>query len=1051
MPNIDNLDIQITATMNNAISSIDKLVSKINTLQNSMSKVSNIKINGISNASNKVNNLSNNISNFSTKTNSAFKNAKKLSLSIGSIVGTAYAATRGIKKLWSSVENTADYLEAYNYFDVALNKIGNDWKGQYEKYGYSSAEAYANSFSERLNEKLSGLSGIKLDISADGSTGLLTESGLKNLGLNINEITQYASQLASVTNSIGQTGEVSLATASAFTKLGADMSSLFNQDYSSVMKNLQSGLIGQSRALYKYGIDITNATLQTYAYNLGLSKAVSEMTQAEKMQLRMLAILDQSKVSWGDLANTINSPSNAIRQFKNNLQEVSNVFGQLFIPVLSKVMPVINGVTIAIKRMLVSVASLMGIKLDLSSFGQSSVDVSESFDGISDSLENISSSAKKAKAGLRGFDELKVINTPTDNSSTGSAGGGSSIDLTDQILKATEEYEKAWNEAFAQMENKANSFANKITKALEPVKKIFQDFMIGDYFQAGQDVSNLVISINDFFARAIDNVDWYGIGTKIGDFFAGINWIEVFESAGNLMWQGLKGAFELAMGSFDTAPVETVIIGLLTLPVLVGFGSKIIGFIVSPIKNAITTISTIFSTFSSLLAPLTTSITEMFALWSGGAGTLGESFMAVFGVGGIVTVSLAGLAAGLGIAYAKNEEVRESFADSTQAIRDGFQPAVEFITNTLLPDLQKGWEKLQNILSPFTDFLNDTFVSIWNDMINPALKYIGTDILPDITGAFENLWNNVLVPLGNFLASVFEPVIKIVSDVLSMLWKNIVVPLADFIGGIFSTIWENLVDIFNQVVVPNLNKVITIFQFLWNKVLSPLVTFVWGNLKPVFETVFKTIGNVITSLKDIFSGLINFVVGVFTGDLDKALGGIKSIFKGIFNQIASIVEGGINLVINGLNNVIKNVNKITGAIGDAIGVNLTIQTIKKVSIPRLETGGLVMKHTFAEIGEHGKKEAVLPLENKRSMSTIANAITDNMHTGYGTSDMKDVIYSATYNAVYDAMSKNRNTDIQVQANISMDGEPIYKKMLKKAKEDYSANRQSRFVLAEEVY
>ena len=65
----------------------------------------------------------------------------------------------------------------------------------------------------------------------------------------------------------------------------------------------QSGLIGQSRALYKYGIDITNATLATYAYNLGISKSVSEMTQMEKQQLRVLAILDQSKVSWGDLAN----------------------------------------------------------------------------------------------------------------------------------------------------------------------------------------------------------------------------------------------------------------------------------------------------------------------------------------------------------------------------------------------------------------------------------------------------------------------------------------------------------------------------------------------------------------------------------------------------------------------------------------------------------------------------------------------------------------------------------------------------------------------------
>ena len=237
-----------------------------------------------------------------TSATRASKGFGGLASAIGRFYASYFLVVRGIKGLWKSIESTADYVEAFNYFNVALGKIGSDWSSQFEKYGYENAESYAESFSTRLQSELKNLSGIEISIGTDGN-GLLTESGLKNLGLNIQEITQYASQLASVTNSVGQTGEVSLAAASAFTKLGADISSLFNMDYSDVMKNLQSGLIGQSRSLYKFGIDITNATLQTYAYELGLEKAVSEMTQAEKMQLRMIAILDQSKVSWGDLAN----------------------------------------------------------------------------------------------------------------------------------------------------------------------------------------------------------------------------------------------------------------------------------------------------------------------------------------------------------------------------------------------------------------------------------------------------------------------------------------------------------------------------------------------------------------------------------------------------------------------------------------------------------------------------------------------------------------------------------------------------------------------------
>lgn len=234
------------------------------------------------------------------------KSFKGLASTIGKFYATYFMLIRGFKALWKSINSTADYIEAYNYFNVALGKIGKDWAHEWEKYadetGATSAEEYAESFSTRLQESLKPLSGISVGIGADGK-GILEANNIKNLGLNIQEVTQYASQLASVTNSLGQTGEVSLATASAFSKLGGDMSSLFNVDYASVMQNLQSGLIGQSRALYKYGIDITNATLQTLAYELGIEKSVSEMSQAEKQQLRVIQILRASKVAWGDLAN----------------------------------------------------------------------------------------------------------------------------------------------------------------------------------------------------------------------------------------------------------------------------------------------------------------------------------------------------------------------------------------------------------------------------------------------------------------------------------------------------------------------------------------------------------------------------------------------------------------------------------------------------------------------------------------------------------------------------------------------------------------------------
>lgn len=519
-----------------------------------------------------ANSLVRNLNTYTASAKRATKSTFSLAAAFGRFYATYFLVIRGIKSLWKSIEGTTDYIEAFNYYTVAFNKVGKEWGKDFEKYGYDNAEDYAQSFGNRVNELLGKMSGLKVDV--DG--GLISESGMKNLGLNLQEITQYASQLASITNSLGQTGEVTTAISKSMTMLAGDISSLFNVDYSTVATNLQSGLIGQSRALYKYGIDITNATLQTYAYRYGIEKAVSEMSQAEKQQLRLLAILDQSKVSWGDLANTINSPSNMIRQFTNNVKEAGMVLGQLFIPVLQKVLPVINGVVIAIKRLLVSVANLLGIKIDFSSFGQGVSGYNEELEGTADALDKVGTSAKNAQSGIRAFDKLKVISTPK-SSGSGSGAGGAGIDLTKEIMDATAEYEKVWQEAFDKMQNTALGWADKIEKLLEPVKKLFKDLFNGDFFEAGQDLSGIVTGIFNWMSDAIASVDWYQIGQNIGQFLAGIDWTAVFTSAGNFIETAIDAAIDLWKGSFDAAPIETTIITAIGLLKFTGVGDIIWG------------------------------------------------------------------------------------------------------------------------------------------------------------------------------------------------------------------------------------------------------------------------------------------------------------------------------------------------------------------------------------------------------------------------------------------------------------------------------------------
>lgn len=632
-------------SIENAVVNIPKLGNALNGLMTTLSRAPTVSQNVIqmtnalanlasqgSKVGTSSNSLQKTLYGVSTSARTATKSSWNLASAIGKFYATYFMVIRGSKKLIEAIKSTTDYIEAFNYQAVAFGKIGSEWDKDYEKYGYDNATAYAESFQSRVNDTLGKLSGLKVNVQG----GLLEESGAKNLGLNIQEITQYASQLASVTNSLGQTGEATTAITKSMTMLAGDISSLFNVDYSTVAQNLQSGLIGQSRALYKYGIDITNATLATYAYNLGISKSVSEMTQMEKQQLRVLAILDQSKVSWGDLANTINSPSNMLRQLSNNMKEVGMVAGQLFIPILSKVMPVVNGVAIAIKRLLVNLASLMGVKIDFESFGQSGYkDTSDGLEDISDGYQDVADSAKKATLSLMGFDEINKLQDDT-SSSKSSSGGGSSIDLTDDIAKAAADYEAAWNKAFANMENSAVAWADKIEKALEPVRKIFKDFAIGDFYAAGQDTSNLVAGIFNWFAKAIDDVPWYTIGHDIGEYLDGLNWLEIFSSLGNVLWQAIKAAIELWSGSFTAAPIETTLITAIAALKFTGLGSvlkkKLVTVIGTSIKGALKSFGT-GSIISGIGGLLTTDIGTII-----GAGTATEIGLTIGAgiVGGIV-------------------------------------------------------------------------------------------------------------------------------------------------------------------------------------------------------------------------------------------------------------------------------------------------------------------------------------------------------------------------------------------------------------------------------
>lgn len=214
------------------------------------------------------------------------------------------------------------------------------------------------------------------------------------------------------------------------TQLGYDLSSFFNISVEDAMQKLQSGISGELEPLRRLGYDLSQAKLEAVALSLGIDKAVSSMTQAEKAELRYYAIMTQVEQSHGDLARTLNDPANQLRVLKAQVTQAARAFGDLFIPILNAVLPVVIAVTKVVIMLAQAIGSLFGLVsgTDLSKASAGVAGVGDSVDGVSDSLGGAAGKAKELKKVLLGIDELNVMSDPSDGGG-GGAGGGSGFDF----------------------------------------------------------------------------------------------------------------------------------------------------------------------------------------------------------------------------------------------------------------------------------------------------------------------------------------------------------------------------------------------------------------------------------------------------------------------------------------------------------------------------------------------------------------------------------------------------------------------------------------------
>lgn len=230
------------------------------------------------------------------------------------------------------------------------------------------------------------------------------------LGLDPSEVMRNMGFFNQIVTGFGVSAEEGYKMSKLLTQLSYDLASFVNIDFEEAMFKFQSGIAGELEPLRRVGYALDEVTLQQVAYNHGIQKSIRNMSQAEKAYLRLWAMYEQSANVMGDLAGTLDSPANASRVLEQQIILLKRAIGNGLLPIVTKLIPVIQGATMALTEFFNMIAKKMGYEVE-----------GNRENAYADYMNNITESAKEAEDAVNGtllsfdkFSALQQTNTTKD-------------------------------------------------------------------------------------------------------------------------------------------------------------------------------------------------------------------------------------------------------------------------------------------------------------------------------------------------------------------------------------------------------------------------------------------------------------------------------------------------------------------------------------------------------------------------------------------------------------------------------------------------------------
>lgn len=725
-----------------------------------------------------------------SNTNSFSSALKKVSLAVvikqvGSLIG-------------KTMKKASQYQEVLNLFTVSM--------GEYAKEAYE----YAQTVSDAM--------------------GIDPAEWMENQGVFNTIITGF-----------GVAGDKAAYMSKNLTQLSYDLASFYNIGFTEAMQKVQSGIAGELEPMRRLGYDLSVARLEQERLNLGIEKSVSDMTQAEKSQLRYYAMMTQVTQVQGDMARTLNQPANMLRILRAELEQTARAFGNIFIPILTNVLPWLIAVAQGIREIVVELARLFNIEIGEVDWSSSFSTAAGATGEIEDNMENAAGAAKDLKRYLAGFDELNVLPEKNDSGSGSVSAGGGGLDIP---LPGYDFLGEEVNKRIAEIREKLEPLVKFIKDNLESILGIAET--LGIVFLGWKLAKSFTDGINEL--KGLGAIGRITIGATLT--VAGIN----------IEQGGIQSALEKGLSGIDIAKI----LGGSSLQI--GGGALIGGAIGKMIATAFEGTSVA----SAITAGGGTISTGLIGAGVGGiiagAPLFGSGLIQAITEGINITNSWM-MAAGGGLLGAG---IGALFGPVGAAVGLLVGSLVGEITSLVTLAIQK-WDEIEAFFAPVGEWFN-------------------VNVVQPISGFFSELWSGIV--------KTFSPAVTWFSD----LWKSVSQTFKDVfydIGVIANGTWETIKIVWGiasgWVDTKIIKPISGLFSSLWSGI-KKWASDAWDKIRNGFLTAYNYIDTrFLKPLRSAVSTVFDGMVGAVKAALNGVISALNSALRWMF--------GGINSILSSLKNI----------------------------------------------------------------------------------------------------------------------------------------------------